>query len=314
MKKTLKTLAKICKRVALLCLLVFLFPIFWLFAQLTKGFKTGCIKVENGKVQVATTHFIHPVTRRRVIFVGVMHIGKKAFYKQIQELIDKYEAQDYRVLYEGVRHTPEGIPGTYSEKEKQLINQLEMLSGFTKQIACILKLQYQKDGLRYPGYWFNTDISEYELVRLMVSQNINLLKDDKPLDSDILAAHRIVRWVCNTFFAYIVPLAITMDTLAQFSTQKRKLKNIILNHRNAIALEGIKNIGHGYNLITIWGAAHYFGIAKGLKKLGYQEEKKEWFTAYKLRRYRFISCLKRDWSSLAASHSGCQIHDTKVVE
>ena len=134
----------------------------------------------------------------------------------------------------------------------------------------------------------------YSLIRLFTQHDIRLLKKEK--DFDELFGDEFTqlfnRWFVNKLFSRFVPVAVIIGVLSFFSRDKRLAKKFILEVRNEEAVRGINvHLAEG-DVATIWGAAHLHGIEKQLKRDGFREVNREWFTAYHVRDYGLVECLK----------------------
>jgi pheromone shutdown protein TraB len=78
------------------------------------------------------------------------------------------------------------------------------------------------------------------------------------------------------------------------SKRQRLLKRVIVDERNRIAFENMMAPRFaGTNIVTIWGAAHLWGIERYLRDAGFQVVNTKWYTAYHLRKYSLISAWKK---------------------
>jgi hypothetical protein len=92
-------------------------------------------------------------------------------------------------------------------------------------------------------------------------------------------------------------MAIRIGT--HFSRKGGLLEEFILESRNEVAMRGIESYLPEGDVASIWGAAHLRGIGKSLKRAGFREVRREWFTAYHDRPYSLLECLK--WGEISVS-------------
>ncbi|MEN9342149.1 MAG: hypothetical protein RIQ54_405 [Candidatus Parcubacteria bacterium] len=292
---TLKTLLVFFIGVATLLVIGVLWPFWILFDKVVNLIGVRGIRSRNGKLQTPIVFYEHPVTKRVIVFVATIHIGEPAYYADIQQCIESL--QGYKILFEGVGKLSLQEEQILTETEQDVLGQFNVVFRFTRKLAEIMSLQFQKDGFMYHSSWINTDMKFYDLIRLFAQRNICLIKTDHDIDE--LFSNQLTqdfsRWLVNVFFSRPVSTIIISTGVAFFSKNKRALQGLILDTRNEVAFQHIsKHLDDDANIVTIWGAAHLSGIEKKLKHAGFREIDRAWFTAYTVRDYSFFDIFYRE--------------------
>ena len=275
-------------------LLLVVSPLWFLFVRLTNLIGTNGPRRVNGKLQTPVIFYEHPVTKRIVVFVATIHLGEPEYFVELQKCIDSLVSGGYKVLFEGVQKLTPEEEECLTDKERRVSRQLQVLFELVQEIGKLMSLQYQKSGLTYDTTWINTDVSQYDLIRLLVSQNVTLLKKEKGVEElfNDEVGKLAVRWLVNKLFDQFIAFAVIAYVASLFLPNKRKLRRIILDNRNEVGLRGINECLSRSNVVTIWGAGHLRGIEKSLKGYGFREIRREWFTVYNIRSYGLLDLLK----------------------
>lgn len=282
--------------------LLILFPVWLLFVRVINLIGLKEIRSANGKVETPVVFYEHPATKRVVAFVATVHIGEPEYFAGLQRLLESLTG--YSILFEGVGRLSPEEEQSLTEEERHIANDFDRGFKWVADVCDVMSLQHQKDGLAYSPSWVNTDIRLCDLVRLFAQSGVHFLPMEKDLKLFQDEAGRIVtRWFINKVFGWFAPVAVLAFVLGFFSKRERKSAKLILNARNEIAFRGITgNLPKG-NVATIWGSEHLGGIAKYLKQAGFREVRCEWFTAYHVRNYSLLGCLREIQSVAAASAS-----------
>lgn len=282
--------------VILLFLLV-TYPFWLLFVKVVNFIGVKNIRSIDGKLQIPVVFYEHPVTKRVVVFVAAIHIAEPTYYVAIQELIDSLKG--YHVLFEGTGKLSPQEEQSLTPKEKEIASQFDFIFDLTKMFGELMSLQYQKNGLTYPVSWINTDMRLYDLIRAFVQRDLYLVKRGWEVEDPFTEEfeQNIARWLIDKIFNRLVPVATILAVGTLFSRNMRGEKRLILDARNEIAFQGIDQYLKDGNIVTIWGAAHLPGIEKCLKKSGFREVRREWFTAYTVRNYSLLETFKKGVSA-----------------
>ncbi len=272
------------------------YPLWFLFSALVNRVGLDGVRMANGKLQVAVVFYRQPVTKREVVFVATIHLAEVGYFKELEKLIDPLEAGGYKVLFEMIKKIDQEEQESLTEEEQKILAEFESIRKFAQKIGEILSLQHQRDGLNYSDSWVNTDMSRRELVKWFLGRKIHLVKREREdmdefFDDD--ESHRlIVRYVIVKLFNQIMPISLIGYLAGLLFERGRRAREVILEHRNKIGFNGIaENIACG-NVVTIWGAAHLRGIGRRIKKVGFREYKREWFTAYHQPKFSLFDLIK----------------------
>jgi hypothetical protein len=133
------------------------------------------LRVRNGKLQTPVVFYEHPVTKRRIVFIGTMHYAEPCYFKRLQKLIGILEDQGYNVLYEEVKKLRKEEKNILTQKEQRILVQLQSLFAMMKVLPSLMSLQYQSQGIAYKQNWINTDITCYEIIRVLAKHNVTQL-------------------------------------------------------------------------------------------------------------------------------------------
>jgi hypothetical protein len=275
-----------------LCLLI-IYPLWKLFALITKFIKVEVEGVRNndGRLETPVVLYEHPDTKRKIVFIGTIHIGEKEYFDSLQRLIDLYSLCGYKVFFERVRYLSKEEEQKLTPKEQCILMSLDHNFERLDKIAQIMYLKHQREGLHYNDDWINADISVYNLVRLLARYNINPGKEgvsDNLLNESM---QPLLRWLINQLFSQFVLITIIDKVFSFFSRKKRISNKIVVDFRNKKLISSIKKVDG--NVIIIFGSGHLRGIGRWLKKLGFRETRREWYAAYNIRRdYKFLQCFQ----------------------
>ena len=276
-------------------LLLVVSPLWFLFVRLANLIGINGLRRVNGKLQTPVIFYEHPITKRIVVFVATIHLGEPEYFVELQKCIDSLASGGYKVLFERVQKLTPEEEECLTDKERRVSRQLQALFELVQEIGKIMSLQHQKSGLTYDAAWINTDVSQYELIQLLASQNVTLLKKEKGFEElfNDEVGKLAVRWLVNKLFDGFIAVAVISYVASLFSSNKRRIRRIILDNRNEVGLRGINECLSRGNVVTIWGAGHLRGIEKSLKDCGFREVRRAWFTAYNIRSYGLLDLLKK---------------------
>lgn len=246
------------------------------------------LRLKNNQLKLPVISYINPITNKKVILMGVMHIAEAEYYEQLKDIIKLYESNNYKILYEMVQDIPYNKKIKLEEIEQKLLNNLDSLSESYDKISKLMDLKLQKDWIEYKDDWINSDITNLELVRLFIKHNIKspFKKIDTKLFEDLEKNKEMVCYIVNymlKFFPIITKIF-----------GKSKSNKIIIDYRNKIAFNAIMNTNG--NVLSIYGTGHLVGIEKMLLNNGFKKVEENWLTAYSVRNYKLTNILKElDW-------------------
>lgn len=249
--------------------------------------RIGSVLCLNQKILVPVIHMYNPLTHKRVILIGVMHIANKEYYQKIQQIVDALNG--YKILYEGLGKITVAEELLLSNDEKNLYEKMQRVMQHRTIIAALLKIQGQRDGLRYDDSWINTDMSLFSFIKKIHERKLNLFKSENDFKVDFKkkSDHLGLVWMLDIVFMRMSAIMLLSNLFSFFSTKKRKENQLIVKERNAIALSGIFKEVKDSNVVSIWGAAHLPGMVHELKKAGFKQKEKHWFVAYTAPKGRF---------------------------
>jgi pheromone shutdown protein TraB len=267
------------------------------FSYILAKLKVGYALCEDGKIFTPVLYLVHKETGRKIILMGVIHIAKKTYYEKLQSIINLFPS--HAVLYEGIGKITEEEIKQFSDEELGIYNNIQNLSKDRALLSTILKLQGQRDGLEYAPEWIRTDMTMFEFVKKFAAHNVGSFFNSKhpfPAKEKELETAQLA-WLFDLMMTNITGMSFVSNFFQIFSTKKSKAKKIIIVERNQIALEGIFNQAQHTDVISIWGAGHLSGMIKSLKKVGYKQEKMDWFIAYNKQKSafkRFLVIFRRE--------------------
>ncbi len=253
-----------------------------------RGF--GNVRKRWGKLEFPLITLKHETTGRRVRLLGVIHFADASYWSTLQGVIDR-EGESV-VLYERVLKPTQEEMDALTEKERAWYENVHLghktLRG---QLQALLGLSFQGDGLTYPAHWINTDMSGGAFVKAMVGLEERFpgnpfmaILDHEPEQAPF------VRWMIQKIFSHI-----SLSELRNFgakSAYRRERDAIILDYRNFLGVNGILAHGKERDVVSIWGAAHLPGMLHLLKQLGFEEETREWFGAWKPPAYSLLHAIR----------------------
>lgn len=246
---------------------------------------------------VPTVFLQNPATGRNVILIGMIHIGKKRFYKKVQKLIDSYPG--HKILYESVGRLTTEEEGRLSPDEKKVRDQMTSMFNDRKFLQVLLSLDDQRRGLNYRKTWIRTDIDKFVLLRRFAQARMNFSTGPRISNRVHLRLKKmpevdraLSRWVMHKLFM-ILPLM----NLLERGRDLKFLDQVILSERNIIGVHGILEHVGDSNIISIWGAAHIPGMVRLLQETGFRKTRVIWFQMYEEPRGLFrkvISAMKKE--------------------
>jgi len=268
---------------------------FWLvFSFIANRVGRSSLRVLGGRLQTPVVHYENPATHQRVVLVGTIHMGEPEYYRQLRRYIDVDMAQ-FRVLYEHIGKVPTEEGLRLSCKERRMVSRLDRLARSVRQLADLMSLQHQSDGLPPGDTWINTDMREDVLVREMVRRGATF--ERPPSMSRILytkKSRHTARWVINFFLQHAVPIVLLAETLSHLFPRWNKTLDVVVDERNNLAMTWIQLQLKLGDVVAIWGTEHLRGLERGLRAAGFIEQQRGWFTAYHVRDYHLLKIVRRE--------------------
>lgn len=242
------------------------------------------IKKEGNKIKVPIVRFNNTKTDKDVVFVGTVHIGLKSYFDKLQKIIDDFENfYGAKVLYEGIGELSKVDKSELSDDELDIYNQISRLDELRTFVCNTLELSNQKDCIFYPEDAVNSDIDINKLIKDLANKNVKLISENdfRDLNTNDPRKLRIIKKTFKFLFKNMNKL----EFILRFGCSKRikAINKIILDERNKVAVDYInKYLKEHDDVVTIWGVGHLRGIAKELKKMGFKEKERKWFTFYEI--------------------------------
>lgn len=262
--------------------------LFFSFVLVILFYISGCAKEGNSFVrinsdtfQVARKTFVsNDKNKPKVTLLGVVHIGEKRYYEEIQRYLDRADV----VLYESV--------GSQAEITELKNKCPEVLQGGSlvdhKVGAEQLELVRQKDHIREAKHFVHAD---YSYTQLFDGLGIALGKpfcerfheatDDN--GAFLKKSDKIFQDTSPTTSRNLLALLLTKSLHYE---NKEGNNDIIIFRRNDWAFnifkEQLLKCGAGQELVIFYGAAHMPDFEDSLNKLNFYEDDIEWFNAFSL--------------------------------
>ena len=248
------------------------------------------IRIKNREVQTATDYYYNPSTKRSVTIIGVVHQAERRYFRHIQELLNKFSYEGNRIVYEGFRKMKLRHEGRLGENERVIFGALRGRT-FPREWSEVMPIACQKDELVYRKNWINGAMSELDFIRLMAVRDchisISKTKFSKAESLQKTIYKSDIRSIVNNGFKNVVARCAWERLTTHFFRRKRMWNEIILDHRNVIAVCAIARNLKSSDVVTIWGAAHLRGIGEHLKDMGVRKNRRTWLDAYRIRKYSF---------------------------
>jgi hypothetical protein len=269
--------------------MVIVIPIVFLVAWPISIIGTSIGRNRGGMLQTPTRIYQHSSSGRTVFLVGVIHIGRKAYYEAIQSLIDQLSQHKFRILYEGVGKMDDKDMLALPPKQRVIAKQMRAISSAMQEMSALLLdegIVYQKQGLSYPDSWIRTDVDISHMVQLFAEADLHFWEgpSDKPekkvLDDVPEDVVGFIKALFVTAIRLLPGISKVMGVFTQFNPKKRARQHIIITLRNEVAARGILEHAEHSDVLSIWGAGHIPGIHEHLSTAGYRHTQTIWFDAF----------------------------------
>ena len=268
-----------------LVVLAITYPI-WFFLKLFK-LTPNHIRNVDGNLETPIVSYIHPETKKIIVFIATIHIGDPEYFSSILKLIEGLSNNGYKILYESIKSLTSEEEEALTEKEIAVKKRLAYLSTLLERVGKIDGYQHQTDGLDLDNAqdrgWISNDIKGYEVVRFLAEKNIFTRSSDDDFKSiDRLVDSGLMNIAIGIGLRVFAFLSFIGEFSPWFNRERRIFKKFILHERNKIAFAGIEEYPND-NIVNIWGAGHLPGIEKKIKAAGYVECNRKWIVAYRNR-------------------------------
>lgn len=230
---------------------------------------------ENGsdKLEVAWVRFSPPPGRPPVTLVTTVHVAEPAFFSMVQRRLDRTPV----VLMEGIIAEP-----SREESDGGIAAQLH-------DVATQLRLVHQVDALEFRPGWVRADVTEGELRQMLAAEPV--VAGDGP------SFEEFRRDVSFTLFQYRLAHPELEPRVAEDrvrgGTARERYAELILERasdpppqpvlidaRNAVALESLVGRRPEEEVVLCWGYAHGPDFIQRLTVQGYEVAELTWHTVF----------------------------------
>jgi hypothetical protein len=191
------------------------------------------------------------------------------------------------VHYELVKPEKPIDPATLSVSPEDVMNLSSLMNAMSDVMLHHLPGNVrQLDMLHYRPEWQNHDMSTEELIQRLGSDTLRKTIDGLRAFQD---AQEKMQPEQLDFLIRTIFRGMPMFSSIGRIIGDQKLRNVIVDQRNTIAVDAIKaRLAENprKNFAMIWGAEHAPGIVKGLEALGYKVSSKYWLGALALGKHR----------------------------
>ena len=268
-----------------------------------------------GDLEVAVRDYKKPGSQVTVKFVGVIHIGDKLYYKEIQKILDRCDL----VLYEGVK-----VKGTnpfkQAKKPKDMYWPMAQILGLTTQLH---EIDYRRKHFKHCDVTLpRTAKTLPQLKQMAKAMQLmgKLLKWKKRLSS-ILPVKTMEDYLKHTYALTLTktqnvdfrqigkqlePMIRALELyrkkypgnpyieklyrqLQELKQSFERLGKFILEERNLYVIKKLKKeieraekLKKPYTIALFYGAAHMPDLEKRLAKIGYKPVKTTWLKAWRI--------------------------------
>ncbi len=216
---------------------------------------------------------------RKIVLIGVIHLGECRYFRELQALLDKYDQEGYVITYERMTHDDDILARSVLAQDPELAETVRRYNQRLKdvQITVAQKFQigYQPNEMKMHEDWIDADISQDEMVKMQ--EDVGLLDKervrklsgqiDKLTEENVLWQMR--QLMKRTFDEGIDP-------------NGSELESKIFHQRDQSALSHIYRHVETKNVVAIWGVGHLLGISIDLIRKGWAPEDGQWVRAFSI--------------------------------
>ncbi|MBU1029345.1 hypothetical protein KKE28_04025, partial [Patescibacteria group bacterium] len=249
---------------------IFLPAIFFISRLKSKLFRGGDIKdalqIDQAGIRTATVTYENTNQRQSVVLFGMIHVGRPDYYEQISNRILAEEQAGHPVLYEQVKPSTPVEEAELSPTERVILEVFRRFSLIQRLMARAVRAEHQMSALAPSNTWVHSDLTVREFGQLLMRGDtawrfisvVSWLETTASWLSLVPIAGQFISWLIRSVYALLLVVIILI-----FPPAMRRLRYIILDHRNAIAFQGIvRALAENDRVISIWGAAHLPGIGQ----------------------------------------------------
>lgn len=214
---------------------------------------------------------------KKIIFIGMCHVGNEEYYKYVQDIIDK-NSNNSLVLYEGTREMSNVEYNVLNKYELRIRSFLYNLLNFSDMISDITYNSSQGDLIDVNDNFIYADVSEYYMIKKLAHKNFRVNKLNRYI-SDILKVLDVIYKNKNKRGLDVRSCLRAISSVIMFHLsiiQMSKFFSVIKRDREKNLFSYVKNNIRDYDTILIvWGANHLSGISKMIKnELDFKENKR----------------------------------------
>jgi len=249
----------------------------------------NAIRTTEGSLDLATVTYAD-ARGREVVLIGMQHVADAQFFRDVAAALDREEAAGSAILYEDVRSPTDEQYDGLSEEDAAILRAFEGV--FTEQAAMAASsgLVHQMDALPPRDSWTRSDIDILEMIGLIrrhgLERCLGQYLGAADADASVPDGPNPFAELLTDFqfrHAHVMELATWLGTLRP---KARKLRRLILDRRNEVAVECIRQaLISNRRVAAIWGVAHLPGIGRLLKRDGFSVTEVTWNTAYRFKRF-----------------------------
>lgn len=237
--------------------------------------------IGSGSLDIATAVYEHPVSRRRVYLVGVVHIGHPEYFDELQHLLDAMDL----VLWEGV--------GAGEKPTREAAERFDVLFRTQVLLKNLLNLDFQLEEMDYERpFWRNSDVSINRLQSVLDERGLELLPNEQLMRRvfgavfDVIDPEKVGRSEAlgRSYRAVVAPTMV--DPMLQFERAgMTAMKEVLLELRNRHVIDDLTEVlaEPGPERIAIfYGAAHLHGMDVAVREeLGFEYLGSLWHQAWR---------------------------------
>lgn len=264
-------------------------------------FEDKITKRKGANLLVPTISLEHRKTGRRIVLIGMIHIGDEEYYQNVSLKIDVLEKEGYVVFYEMLK-SADIKTKNLSKKQTAILEYFKLRKKQMDVVVDACDLVKQSDHIKIKDHWVNTDLTLLELVAYLEKRGFS--PDTEEL-REVLEVNDAKKLIFIRYFFEGALLNInTIRFFKIFFSKKDRFQagvwdSIVLGGRNDLAVDELLRIEE--NVVATWGAGHLTGITNQLRKKGFRVVEKTWQTAF-TRSYRTRDFLL-DYLRVARSES-----------
>lgn len=237
--------------------------------------------------QTPVVRYENRKTFRTVTLIVTMHVGSRAYFRTLNDIIAGLESGGAVICYEGIRPAGEEEWATAADGERAFRGFPMAIRGRGLLALCRhLGWVWQSMALKYSPSWRNVDVTDLELVRLAQPPNLREQADGfssvfaglTPEELGVVIgsiAALLMRLLSWDYFNLVERWSVR----AASSDAYQHVDRALIEDRNRSALA---KLPLDSDVVLLWGGRHLPGLAAGLKKAGYRHRSTAWVSVGEL--------------------------------